>query len=181
MDNEASFQLQLSYILKSVGVLYEFKLQDKFIIELENYITLTEESIKSNSNQARVDIILSLGDEKESKRCAIELKYFKKSSHREPNNRYDVFKDLSNLELYKENGIDLCYFMVGTDHEHYVNQDTYSENTKDFDFRDESIYKAGTELIYRTTTPYGPPIKLNKSYKFKWKKYQEIYFLKVKV
>ena len=34
----------------------------------------------------------------------------------------DIFKDISNLEAYKENGIDLCYFFISTDHSHYVNQ-----------------------------------------------------------
>ena len=181
INNEASFQLQLSYILKSVGELYEFKLKDNFIIDLETYITLRKESIKSNSNRARVDILLKLGDKNEQKTCAIELKYFKKNNHREPNNRYDVFKDLSNLEQYKKNGIDLCYFMLGTDHEHYVTQSSYSNKTNDFDFRDDSIYKSGSKLNYETGNPYGPPLKLSQDYEFKWKKFENIYFLKVEV
>jgi len=116
-----------------------------------------------------------------STKTALELKFFKKENHREPNNRYDVFKDLSNLELYKKNNIDICYFIIATDHQHYVNQKDYSTDTKDFDFRDESEYNANTLLEYRTNKPYGNTIKLNNSYKFKWKQINDLYFLKVKI
>lgn len=181
VDNEASFQLQLAYILKYVGNLYEFSDNDRFKIELENYLTLSKKSIKSKSYKARVDIILSLGNSKVTHNCAIELKYFKKANHREPNNRYDVFKDLSNLESYRDSGIDLCYFMLGTDHEHYVNQACYSKDTSDFDFRDGSTYCKGEKLSYNTKKPYGPPIVLKQDYKFKWKCANDIYFLIVPV
>lgn len=189
VDNEASFQLQLAYILKTIGQLYEFSPNDRFFIELENQILLKDESIKSKSKRARIDIILSLGDENRFATCAIELKFFKRANRREPNNRYDVFADLSNLESYKEKYTDLSYLIVGTDHPHYVNQKNYSENTKDFDFRDGKKYVAGTPLEYRTHTPYGDPIVLRNSYEFKWiripKKYPfgaaDLFFLKIDV
>lgn len=101
-QNEASFQLELGYILKVVGQLYEFKPTEKFHLELESYFDLEKKSIKSNSNKARVDIYLEFGDEKQKSKGAIELKFLKKRNHREPNNRYDIFKDISNLEAYKK-------------------------------------------------------------------------------
>ena len=106
----------------------------------------------------------------------------KKENHREPNNRYDIFKDISNLEAYKENGIDLCYFFISTDHSHYVNQKQYSIDTADFDFRDGVEYKKGTILNYNTTKPYGEPIKLKGNYNFKWTEPAEnIYFMKLAI
>lgn len=108
---------------------------------------------------------------------------FSKANQREPNNRYDVFKDLSNLELYKGVGIDLCYFMIGTNHPHYVNQSQFSLETGSFDFRDGSSYLAGTELVYNTAVPYGPPISLKNSYVFKWDIFEleQQFFLKIPV
>ena len=179
--NESSFQLELGYILKTLGQLYEFRVVDKFHLEFETYIQLNELSIKSKTERARIDLLIHYKDDKTTTKAAIELKFFKKENHREPNNRYDVFKDLSNIELYKENGIDLCYFILSTDHSHYVTQENYSADTRDFDFRDGKEYKSGTVLQYRTEKPYGPDLKLNKDYKFTWDKVNELYFLKIKM
>ncbi|OMD05141.1 hypothetical protein [Paenibacillus odorifer] len=183
IDNEATFQLELAYILKSVGQLYQFGLDEKFSLQLETYLPLSSISKKSNSNRARIDILLKFGDSTTSTTCAIELKFFKKANHREPNNRYDVFKDLSNLEMYRDVGIDLCYFMIGTDHSHYVNQPQFSLDTAAFDFRDGSSYHADTELVYDTAIPYGLPISLKNSYLFKWDIFEEEqqFFLKIPV
>lgn len=38
--NESSFQLELGYILKTLGQLYEFRVVDKFHLEFETYIQL---------------------------------------------------------------------------------------------------------------------------------------------
>lgn len=179
--NESSFQLELGYILKTLGQLYEFRITDKFYLEFETYISLNETSIKSNSNRARVDLLLKYQDDNNSTKAVIELKFFKKENHREPNNRYDLFKDLSNLELYKRQDIDLCYFILATDHLHYYNQENYSADTADFDFRDGKEYKAGTVLKYKTENPYGEDIKLNHDYVFNWNKINNLYFLKIKV
>jgi len=180
--NEASFQLELAYILKVVGQLYEFQPNEKFHLELESYIDLKKNSIKSKSKKARVDIYLEFGNDKNKIKGAIELKFLKKKNHREPNNRYDIFKDISNLEAYKENGIDLCYFYISTDHSHYVNQKTYSNDTADFDFRNGTEYKKGTILTYKTAKPYGVPIKLMGNYKFKWTEpVENVYFMKLKI
>ncbi|WP_348743869.1 hypothetical protein [Tenacibaculum sp. 190524A05c] len=180
--NEASFQLELGYILKVFGQLYEFHPNEKFNLEMENYIKLKSTSIKSNSKNARVDILVTFGTENEFAIGAIELKYFKKKNHREPNNRYDIFKDISNLEAYKENGIDLNYLFISTDHNHYVNQSEYSEDTKDFDIRKGSKYKSGQVLEYRTAKPYGPPIALKGNYEFNWSEPTEnIYFTTIEI
>lgn len=179
--NESSFQLEFGHILKTLGQLYEFRLVDKFHLEFETYISHNQTSNKSKSNRARVDLLLKYQDNSIYTTAAIELKFFKKENHREPNNRYDVFKDISNLELYKEHNIDICYFILATDHSHYYNQDNYSSDTEDFDFRHDTSYKKGTELEYKTTKPYGPKITLNQDYDFSWDNINDLYFLKLKV
>jgi hypothetical protein len=179
--NEHSFQLEFGYILKTLGQLYEFRLEEKFHLDFEAYITLNETSIKGKSDRARVDLILKYQDENTTTTAAIELKFFKKENHREPNNRYDVFKDISNLELYKNHNIDICYFILATDHNHYYDQNNYSQDTADFDFRDGKSYKTGTSLQYKTDTPYGQDISLNQDYSFTWDKINDFYFLKLKV
>lgn len=179
--NEAAFQLEFGHILKTLGQLYEFRQEDKFHLEFETYISLNEKSIKSKSDRARVDLLINYQDENTKTKAAIELKFYKKANHREPNNRYDVFKDISNLELYKEHGIDLCYFILATDHEHYVNQEKYSIDTADFDFRNDKEYKANSILKYNTAKPYGPDLQLKQDYKFQWDKVNDLHFLKLKV
>lgn len=179
--NEGAFQLEYGHILKTLGQLYEFRLVDKFHLEFETYISLNENSIKSKSNRARVDLLLKYKDDDNEVKAAIELKFFKKENHREPNNRYDVFKDISNLELYKRHGIDLCYFILATDHAHYYNQESYSADTSDFDFRHQSTYAAGTVLQYKTPTPHGPDLTLDQHYTFQWDHIQDLYFLKLQV
>jgi len=179
--NENAFQLEYGTILKTLGQLYEFRLADKFHLEFETYIPLNGTSMKSKSDRARIDILIRYQDQKNETRAAIELKFFKKENHREPNNRYDVFKDLSNLEMYRKNGVDLCYFILATDHSHYCSQDNYSKDTADFDFRHKKCYAAGAWLKYKTVKPYGANIKLSNNYEFKWDTIKDLYFLKVKV
>lgn len=179
--NESAFQLEFGHILKALGQLYEFRLVDKFHLEFETYISLNGTSIKSKSERARVDLLIKYQDSDHTTRAAIELKFFKKENHREPNNRYDVFKDISNLEMYKSRGIDLCYFILATDHDHYCYQETYSVDTADFDFRHGKMYKAGKSLYYKTPKPFGPSITLKQNYMFKWDKINDLNFLKLKV
>lgn len=189
VENEASFQLQFAYILKSLGELHEFSKEDNFMIELENNLELDETSSKSNSNKARIDVLLSMENKDFINKCAIELKFLKESSHAEPNNRYDVFLDLSNLEKYKDKGIDICYFILATNHKHYVIKDSYKEETKDFDFRDGKTYTAGTLLSYNTKKNlslkgekgYRPNIELKNDYNFEWDCYENMNFLKIKL
>lgn len=176
--NEMAFQIELGSILRILGNMYEFSPEDKFSLHFESYINLKEKSNKSGKNRARVDILIYY----KSIRAAIELKFFKKENHREPNNRYDVFNDLSNLENYKESDIDLCYFMLGTDHTHYVDPKIgYSQDTGDFDFRDKVKYEDNKLLEYKTDKPYGSPIRLKQDYSFNWDIINKLNFLKVKV
>jgi hypothetical protein len=192
VNNEASFQLQFAYILKSIGILYQYSSNDLFTIELENVFSFENSCEKSKTSTARIDIVLTLGDEQNFATLAIELKYFKAENYREPNNRYDVFVDLKNLEHYKKEKLfDITYFILATDHAHYFNKRSFSVLTKDFDFRHLTKYIAGTELVYSTPKPYGEPIKLENDYEFIWneiemcfsntfKEKQKLYFLKIK-
>ena len=171
VSNEASIQLQLASILKALGELYEETPDERFNVELEKNVTLDGGTfVKSKTEKAKIDIWFALENVKTGKKhsCAIELKYFKKLNHREPNNRYDVFKDLHNLECYG-GFVDVGFLLVATNHPHYINQEEFSKDTKDFDFREGRSYKAGTELVYRTQKPYGPPIKLKGNYDFTWR------------
>jgi hypothetical protein len=186
IDNESSFQLQYGFILKTLGSLYEFSKNDSFSIMLENYLEMNETFRKSGTNKARIDILLKFDVASEvnpikTYQAAIELKYFKKENHREPNNRYDVFRDISNLEKYKNNGIDVCCFILATDHSHYCEQKVYSPDTSDFNFTDGVKYQAGQVLTYRTEKPYGAPITLNNSYEFNWNIINDKYFLKLDI
>ncbi|MBN8447363.1 MAG: hypothetical protein J0M22_18005 [Gammaproteobacteria bacterium] len=168
--NEASLQLQLASILKTLGELYEESPSERFNIELEKSVKLTSMTFaKSGTEKANIDVWFSIEDIEsgESHSCAIELKYFKRANHREPNNRYDVFRDIQNLERYGD-FVDVGYLLVATDHPHYINQEAYSLDTGDFDFRYGQSYQAGKELVYRTVKPYGPPITLRNDYTFIW-------------
>ncbi len=181
VKNETAFQCELGIILKTLGSLYEFRPDDKFQISFENHIDLNTESIKSKSKRARIDIQINYSLNGKTTKAAIELKFYKKKNQREPNNRYDVFKDISNLEKYKDNGIDLCFFILATDHTHYVNKQKYSANTSDFDFRHGAEYQAGKMLSYKTEKPYGEDITLEQNYNFHWGNVEDLYFLKVEV
>lgn len=170
MDNEASLQLQFASILKAVGELFEVERDEFFSIELEKAVSLVDGSFeKSGSKKAKIDVLFSFTNvsTKETHSCAVEMKFFKKKNQREPNNRYDVFADIHNLESYGR-FVDYCFLLVATDHDHYVTQALYSQDTADFDFRDGKTYAARTVATYRTTVPYGEPITLNHSYSFAW-------------
>ncbi len=171
VENEASLQLQLSSILKSVGELFIFRREEIFSIELEKPITLSHGKFsKSKTPKAKIDIFISIEniDSHEKIKCAIELEFFRKVNHREPNNRYDVFKDISNLERYGDCA-NFGVLLVATDHMHYISQKKYSSDTADFDFRHGVNYVSGTELKYKTPVPYGEPIVLNENYEFSWR------------
>lgn len=170
VENEASLQLQLSSILKSTGELFERSKNELFSIELEKPVLLTDGRFaKSGTTKAKIDVWISF-ENRETKAkhsCAIELKFFKRANHREPNNRYDVFSDIQNLEVYGDFA-DLGFLIVATDHHHYVSQEAYSQDTADFDFRHGKSYEAGSTLKYKTSKPYGAPISLGSSYSFAW-------------
>lgn len=184
VENEASLQLHLSSLLKIIGELYESNKNEIFSIELEKPVTLSDGRFgKSGTRKAKIDVWIAFEnlETKIKHSCAIELKYFKYANHREPNNRYDVFSDIQNLEAYGDFA-DLGFLIVATDHHHYVNQDSYSQDTADFDFRHGRSYCAGTVLTYKTENPYGDPIFLGNSYSFAWDEFSGgVHFLKLPV
>ena len=159
-QSEATLQLHLGRIISAIGELALVHPRETFTIELEKPLT--------GKSRGRIDVWFSLttADDREW-RCAIELKFFKKANQREPNNRYDVFKDINRLECCRDVA-DLGFMLVGTNHPHYIDQGTYSAATHDFDFRQGARYQAGTRMAYRTDPPFGPPITLSGSYDFAW-------------
>jgi hypothetical protein len=183
VGNEASLQLQLSAILKATGELFVNKEGETFSIELEKTVSLNQGIFaKSGSERAKIDIVISIREpDGERISCVIELKYFKRENYREPNNRYDVYRDIQNLEAYGDHA-HLGYLIVATDHDHYVNKKTYSSNTADFDFTHNRVYTAGVVLSYNTKKPYGKPISLRNSYRFSWDEMPGgMHFLKLSV
>lgn len=123
---------------------------------------------KTQRNTAEIDVFFEAGDDRT--RCAVELKLFKRINQREPNNRYDSYADLANLEVYLEEHCDLGFFVLLTDHPHYYDPEfgPHWPNTADFCLREGHVYKAGRELTYRTDKPQGPPLALKHSYRFQW-------------
>ncbi len=160
-ESEATLQLHLGRIISSAADLEIISERETFSVELEK-------PLRSNGGKrGRIDVWFRLTDGDGSEwRCAIELKFFKRENHREPNNRYDVFKDIARLEQCADVA-DLGFMLVATDHRHYVDQTSYSSDTSDFDFRHEREYAGGTALTYKTGA-YGPPITLAGNYAFRW-------------
>lgn len=133
-ENEASMQLQLGVILKDVGLLYEWKEQDKFIIRFEQKFNLKEPTSKSTNGKARCDIYLELkttnqNNEEEKYRIGIELKYLPKSEgEATTGNRIAILEDIQNLEYYKKSHhIDAGYAIVYTTNYNYADPNTRSK------------------------------------------------------
>lgn len=123
---------------------------------------------KKQRNTAEIDIFFTVGEDEI--RCAVELKLFKRINQREPNNRYDSYADLANLEIYLEEHCDLGFFVLLTDHAHYYDPGfgPHRPGTADFCLRNGHVYQAQRELAYRTPVPYGPPLVLRRDYTFQW-------------
>ncbi|MDZ4759500.1 MAG: hypothetical protein SGJ21_00315 [Alphaproteobacteria bacterium] len=160
-ESEATLQLHLGRIIATAADLEIMSERETFSVELEKPLR------GAGGKRGRIDVWFRLTDDEGREwRCAIELKFFKRENHREPNNRYDVFKDIARLESCGDVA-DLGYMLVATDHLHYVTQDAYSDATSDFDFRHGTAYVAGTVLTYKTGG-YGTPIALARDYQFRW-------------
>ncbi|MNW45036.1 hypothetical protein D3C74_222880 [compost metagenome] len=190
INNEADLQLHFSYILKSVGELFKFGIDHHLKIHLETPFVTKKILSKSESNRSKIDIVLEwFGSTSTVVSCAIELKYFLAEGLREPQNRYAVFCDLANLEEYVQNSWDpkgdilnyysfqMGYFLLGTDNPHYVNKKFYKDTTKDFDFRHNTTYTAGTELKYHAKNNTIKSVKLSKNYHFLWQKVSHYYYM----
>jgi hypothetical protein len=160
-ESEATLQLHLGRIITTVADLKIVSQRETFSIELEKPLH------GANGKRGRIDIWFRLtSDDGTEWRCALELKFFKMANHREPNNRYDVFNDIARLERCQDVA-DLGFMLVATDHAHYVEHQSYSAETSDFDFRRGKSYKAGRALTYKTGR-YGEPITLARDYQFSW-------------
>lgn len=155
-ESEATLQLHLGRIIASVADLENVGPGETFAIELEKPI----------KDRGRLDVWFKLIDaDGQDRSCAIEMKFFKKVNHAEPNNRYNVFKDINRLEGSKDVA-DVGYKLVATDHRHYIDWEAYQPGTADFDFRQGSAYTAGFEMVY--DGKQGPPIRLRNDYTFEW-------------
>jgi hypothetical protein len=160
-DSEATLQLHFARIVSLVADLQIVGPGRSFAIELEKSFATAEEK------RGRIDIWFAITSPSgEVERCAIELKFFKKANHREPNNRYDVFRDIIRLETCGRIA-DTAFMLVVTDHDHYSRCPAFSADTADFDFRHGRQYRRGTVMIYRTGG-YGEPIVLKGDYEFHW-------------
>ncbi len=160
-ESEATLQLHLGRIIATAADLEMMSENETFSVELEKPLR------GADGRRGRIDIWFRLTDNQgRDWRCAIELKFFKRENHREPNNRYDVFKDIARLESCAD-VVDIGFMLVATDHRHYVDQASYSDVTSDFDFRHGSQYMSGNTLTYKTGG-YGQPITLTGSYVFNW-------------
>lgn len=166
-ESEPTLQLHLGRIVTTVADLNIVTARETFSIELEKSLRGGRE------RRGNIDIWFRLTtDDGREWRCAIEMKFFKKKNQREPNNRYDVFKDIKRLEGCKDVA-DIGFMLVATDHPHYISHAAYSRDTCDFDIRHGTIYVGGTVMTYRTQKPYGPPLTLAHDYKFSWKQATE--------
>lgn len=172
IDNEASLQLEFGSILKAIGRLYEFTPKDRFIVLLEKKEEI-EGSLKSDNS--RMDVYIEYGGIK----AALELKFFKKKNGAKPNNCFKVYADLYNLELYNEKGYDLCYFILVTDNEEYMNK-VITGKAENFTLKEGGKYEKGVVLEYPKL--YSGTFSLKHDYNFIWNKdSSDLYFLKLKL
>lgn len=122
VDNEASMQMQLGTIMKTLGQMYEFSPEDRFSIVLEHAVRHEVLNTWKSKGKARIDILLTLTSGKETCSAAIELKYFPKSEGETvTDNRFAMLGDIENLEAYLRLGMtDLGYFILYTTNKNYL-------------------------------------------------------------
>ena len=166
IPNEASFQLQLGTIMKMVGQLFEFNAKDRFVINLETPIEI-EATAKSVNGMARCDIELCFyyGSTCKAK-ALIELKHFHKDKNETvTDNRFSLFKDLGNLEMYKkvEPSSIICCAIVLTDNMNYTKPETNSKINIG-----EGVTSPKT-IVYTS----NKTITLDNEYTFHWESYSE--------
>ena len=172
--NEASMQLQLGALIKTLGSLYEFSSTDHFHIELETPESISETA--KSKNGARCDIKLAFFEGRQTTPKAqafIELKYFRipqndPSTEATTDNRFGALMDIENLERYQTELREgncltpLCYEIV------------FAENSTYYSAKRATGYDIGDNIDSKTVYQYrGNTIHLKKSYKFRWDKYSE--------
>lgn len=110
-ESEATLQLHLGRIIATAADLEIMSERETFSVELEKPLR------GADGKRGRIDIWFRLTDNQARDwRCAIELKFFKRENHREPNNRYDVFKDIARLESCADVA-DIGFMLVAADSE----------------------------------------------------------------
>lgn len=171
--NEATIQHHLAMAL----LLIAKESGEPFSIVLEKRVTRENGDAfpKKQSQKADIDIFYTYGADRT--RCAIELKVYKRINHREPNNRYDAYADLANLEAYHGEHSDIGFFALFTDHPHYFDNNfkALSAATSDFSLREDHHYQAGHELQYQTAKPYGPNLALERDFEFRWSNIDQVW------
>lgn len=160
VQSEASLQLHLGRIIMTVADLEMVSPRETFAIELEKPL--------GGSGRGRLDVWFRLTtDDDHEYRCAMELKFFKKASQAEPVNRHNVMLDIARLEKCGDVA-EIGFMLVVTDHPHYVDWESYSHDTADFDFRHGRRYASGTVMTYRTPGSTRTSITLRNDYEFAW-------------
>lgn len=188
--NEASLQLHLGSILKNLGQLYEFSINEngipeRFVIELEKSLNIGH-TAKSNG-KARCDIALEFvrGD-KTMAQAFLELKYFKKftqgnGAEATKDNRFGLFMDMENLEMYRDkyrkgDQIPLCYEIAIAENKTYSDPDSKSTiktgNGCWTDDSREEIEGKGRVVHYVS----HEDIDLKGNYKFEWTNYSDNHY-----
>ena len=183
VKNEASMQLQLGSLLKTIGQLYEFSSSDHFHIELETPESISETA--KSKNGARCDIKLAFYEGRQSSPKAvayIELKYFKipdqdASTEATTDNRFALLMDLENLEKYQDELRDgnclkpLCYEIV------YAENSTYYSAKRSTNYDIGEGIQSELKYEYRNNT-----VRLKHRYLFHWDIYgDKQYWLKINI
>lgn len=177
--NEASLQLHLGTILKSLGQLYEFSPEERFVIELEKRI----DGIKGTSKTegaARCDIVLSFYTKGiPSSQAFLELKYFKisdnpHSAEASKDNRFALFMDLENLEHYRKTTQTevediLCYEIAIAQNKTYADPASRSNLKTGHGKMTNDSKDATGKVMYASRKP----VSLEGNYLFDWSTYSE--------
>lgn len=160
VQSEASLQLNLGRVIMTVAELEIVHPRETFAIELEKPL--------AGSARGRIDIWfrLTTHDDREW-RCAIEPKFFKKASRAEPVNRDKAMLDIARLERCGDVA-DVGFMLVATNHPHYVDWESYSSDTADFDFWHGRRYTSRTTMTYRSPGSKMASITLRSDYEFAW-------------
>lgn len=163
VDNETSMQMQLGVIMKTIGQLYEFSERDRFSISLEHVVKDDAIQTWKSKGKARIDIMLTLSDGKNSCSAALELKYFPKSDGETvTDNRFYMLADFENLETYLRLGMsDLGYFIL------YTTNKNYTTDTR------SGVKIGNEEAAGRSITSNGRTVNLRGSYQLHWDTYED--------
>lgn len=172
----SSYRLEFKNILNTIAPLFEISQEIQFQIEPDADIVLNDRSIERKSYVAKADLLINLPHTK----SVVDFKFFNKDVPFEEQRRYSLFRNLYWLEQYKKEDIDSCWFILVTDNPNYVLAENLPIESPDFDCRDKKEYKAGKLLQYKSQKPWGEDFVLQNDYTFRWKKINDLYFLKLK-